>query len=233
LRAMEQALRLDPRPPALYYNTLGRIQFALKDYAGAAESLEKAEREMIAGENWQRAYYLHATYAYLGRTEELEGLHRKWEFPAFNLTAVRMDAFYRREEDMEHYLTGLRTAGVTEFPFGFDPAEHVEQRLSGGKVRNLLLGRSFEGFAMGAWLPAEFHFSQEGLASWQVRHDISDKSPTRIDGDSACFRFPLITRGREACYQVFLNPGDDRFPKFTHYDYAMVGPELYYFTAKD
>ena len=149
LRAMEQALRLDPKPPALYYNTLGRIQFALKDYASAAESLEKADTEMIAGKNWQRAYYLHATYAYLGRTKELEGLHQKWEFPQFNLTAVRMDAFYRHDEDMEHYLTGLRRAGVTKFPYGFQPAEHVDQRLSGEKVSNLLYGRSFQAFGSG------------------------------------------------------------------------------------
>ena len=188
---------------------------------------------MIAEENWQITYYLHATYAYLGRTKELEKLHKRWWFPQFNLTAVRMDAFYRREEDMEHYLTGLRKAGVTEFPFGFQPAEHVDQRLSGEKVRNLLYGRSFQAFAVGAWLPAEFYFSQEGLATWQVRHDISDASPTRIEGDNVCFRFAVITRDREACYQVFLNTGDDRFPKLSHYDYVMVGPELYYFSPKD
>jgi adenylate cyclase len=233
LRAMQQALRLDPKPPALYYNTLGRIQFALKDYVSAAESLEKAAREMIAGVNWQSTYYLHATYAYLGRTKELEELQQSWWFPQFNLTAVRMDAFYRREEDMEHYLAGLRKANVTEFAFGFQPAEHVDQRLSGENLRNLLYGRSFQAFAMGLWLPTEFHFSKEGLATWQIRHDISDKSPTRIEGDSICLRFAVITRGREACYQVFLNPGDDRFPKLTHYDYVMVGPALYYFSPED
>jgi adenylate cyclase len=233
LRAMEQALRLDPRPPALYYNTLGRIQFALKDYASAAESLEKADREMIAGENWQRAYYLHATYGYLGRTKELDGLQQKWEFPQFNLTAVRMDAFYRRDEDMEHYLTGLRKAGVTEFPYGFQPSEHADQRVNGDRLSNLLHGRSFQAFGSVAWLPAEFHFSKEGLATWQVRHDISDTSTTRLEGDGVCFRFPLITRGREACYQVFRNPGDDRFPEREGYEYVMVGPELYYFSPKD
>jgi len=233
LRAMEQALHLDPKPPALYHSTLGKIQFALRDYAGAAESLEKADRGMIAGDNWQRAYYLHATYAYLGRTKKLEGLHRKWEFPQFNLTAVRMDAFYRHDEDMEHYLTGLRRAGVTEFPYGFEPAEYADQRISGDRLRNLLLGRSFEAFGSTAWLPAEFHFSKEGLATWQVRHDISDTSTTRIEGDGVCLRFPLITRGREACYQVFRNPGDDRFPQREDYEYVMVGPELYHFSSKN
>jgi hypothetical protein len=135
--------------------------------------------------------------------------------------------------DMEHYLTGLSKAGVTEFPFGFRPAEHVDQRLRGDQIRNLLYGRSFQVFATGTSLPAEFHFSEEGFATWQVRNDVMDKSPTRIEGDSACFRFAVITRGREACYHVFLNPGDDRFPKLTHYAYAMVGPELYYFSPKD
>ena len=228
LQAMEQALRLDPKPPALYYNTLGRIQFALKDYAGAAESLEKAEREMIAEENWQTTYYLHATYAYLGRTKELESLHQTWEFPQFSLAAVRMDAFYRHDEDMEHYLTGLREAGVTEFPYGFQPSEHANNRIIGTLLRDLLYGRSFQAFGSVAWLPAEFHFSKEGMATWQVRHDISDISPTKIEGDGVCFRFPLITRGREACYQVFQNPGDDRFPQREDYEYVMVGPELYY-----
>ena len=78
----------------------------------------------MLAENWNGAYYLHATYAYLGRTKELERLDQKWEFPQFNLTAVRMDAFYRHDEDMEHYLTGLRRAGVTEFPYveEYDPA---------------------------------------------------------------------------------------------------------------
>ena len=233
LQAMEQALRLDPKPPALFYNTLGKIQFALKDYASAAESLERAASEMIGEENWQITYYLHATYAYLGRTKELEKLHKRWWFPQFSLTAVRMDAFYRREEDMEHYLTGLRKAGVTEFPFGFQPAEHVDQRLSGEKVRNLLYDRFFQAFALSAGLPAQFSFSQEGQATWQVRHDISDTSPTRIEGDNACFQFAVITRDREACYQLFLNTGDDRFPKLSHHDYVMAGPELYPFSPKD
>jgi adenylate cyclase len=233
LQAMEQALRLDPKPPALYYNTLGRIEFALKDYARAAESLQKAEREMIAEENWQTAYYLHATYAYLGRIEELEELHQRWMFPLFNLTAVRMDAFYRQDEDMQHYLTGLRRAGVTEFPYGFKPSEHANERIDGTKLRDLLYGRSFQAFGSTAWLAAEFHFSKEGLATWQVRHDISDTSTTRFEGDGVCFRFPLITRGREACYQVFRNPGDDQFPKQEDYEYVMVGPELYYFSPKN
>ena len=233
LQAMEQALRLDPKPPVLYYNTLGRIQFSLKDYAGAAESLEKADREMIAGKNWQNGYYLDATYAYLGRTKELEGRQQKWDFPQFNLNAVRMDAFYRRDEDMEHYLTGLRRAGVTEFPYGFQPTQHADQRVSGDRLRSLLHARSFQAFGSVVWLPAEFHFSKDGLAIWQVRHDISDTSTTRIEGEGVCFRFLLITRGREACYQVFRNPGDDRLPESGGYEYVMVGPELYYFSPED
>ena len=230
LRAMEQALRLDPKPPALYYNTLGRIEFALKDYASAAESLEKADREMIAGDNWQRTYYLHATYAYLGRTKELEGLRQKWDFPQFSLTAVRMDAFYRRDEDTQHYLEGLRRAGVTEFPYGFQPAEYANRRITGARLRDLLYGRSFQAFGSTTWLPAAFHFSREGLVTWQVRNDISDTSPAIIDGDDVCFRFSFITRGREACYQIFSNPGDDRLPQSKGYEYVMVGPELYYFS---
>ena len=35
---------------------------------------------MIGEENWQITYYLHATYAYLGRTKELEKLHKRWWF---------------------------------------------------------------------------------------------------------------------------------------------------------
>jgi adenylate cyclase len=144
-----------------------------------------------------------------------------------------MDAFYRHDEDMQHYLTGLRRAGVTEFPFGFQPAEHAEERIIGTRLRDLLYGRSFQGFGSVAWLPAEFHFSKEGLATWQVRHDISDTTTTIVNGDGVCFRFPLITRGREACYQVFRNPGDDRFPEREDHEYVMVGPELYHFSPKN
>ena len=73
-----------------------------------------------------------------------------------------MDAFYRHEEDMEHYLTGLRRAGVTEFPYGFQPAEHVDQRLSGEKCV-IFYGRSFEAFAVGAWF-SSCSFSKKGLS---------------------------------------------------------------------
>lgn len=230
LRAMEQALRLDPKPPALFYNTLGRIQFALRDYAGAADNLEKSETGMIADENWQVAYYLHATYGYLERTEALEKLHQKWQFPQFSLAAVRMDAFYRRDEDMEHYLEGLRRAGVSKYPYGFQPAEHVGERIAGAALKDLLYGRSFRAFGSVAWLPATFHFSEAGRATWQVRHDIKDASPATVEGDSICFEFPSITRGREACYQVFRNSGEDLFPRRGDYEYVMVGPELYYFS---
>ena len=155
---------------------------------------------MIAEENWQTTYYLHATYAYLGRTKESRSCI-KMVFPQFNLTAVRMDAFYRHGEDMEHYLTGLRRAGVTEFPYGFQPAEHVDQRLSGEKCV-IFYGRSFEAFAMGAGCQLSSFLRRTGsLAS---RHDISDTSPTRVEGDKVCFRFAVITRAERHATRFFL-----------------------------
>ncbi len=232
LLAMDKALRLDPRPRPLYYNTLGRIQFALHDYVNAVENLEKSAEQLDTTENWWYNIYLYASYAYLGDTERFAlVLERDISIISqISLSEVRMTGFYRRNEDMNHFLEGLRRAGSTEYPYGFQPEQHLDQKISGDRVRDLLFGHTFQALHEGRpSLPTQFSFSADGLATWQMRHDISDTGRARIEGDGVCIRFPVITRGREVCYQVFANQNEDQH--VAEFDYVLVGPRLYYFSS--
>ncbi len=231
LRAMERALRLDPKPPPSYYNVLGRIQFALRDYEGAIENLELWIKSGGLQDVAMNGFHLPASYAYVGRSDDARtalGYAHRYQSESLNIAMARMDLFYRRAEDREHYIRGLRMAGVPDYAYGFELTSAGDRQLSGFMIKDLMYGHSIKAFNRSARRTAQFDFTPNGQATWVVRPDISDTGPAWIQGDSVCVRFPAITRGVQTCYFVFRNTDDH--PTGKQYDYIMVGPEYYYFS---
>jgi TolB-like protein/DNA-binding SARP family transcriptional activator/Tfp pilus assembly protein PilF len=114
LEAIETALRLNPQRPFFYLNNLGSAHFMLGRYDEAARIFEG-----IIGNNpgFMAAHrWLAACYAHLGEQEKAE-----WEAgevltlqPDFTLREERETNAFRRKEDMERYIGGLRKAGLPE-----------------------------------------------------------------------------------------------------------------------
>ena len=76
-----------------------------------------------------------------------------------------------------------------------------------------------------------FRFAPDGTTTWQLRHDVSDTAPADIRDDQICFRFPVLTRHRPACFLVFRD--QDVMVAGASYDYMFVGPNLCYLSFAD
>ena len=114
LAAIETAMRLNPARPFFYLDVLGRANFMLGRYAESAEIYEEVVRTNPGFISGHRG--LAAAYAYLGRIEDAE-----WEAeeilvlqPDFSLRQEKASNAFKREEDMERYIEGLRMAGLPE-----------------------------------------------------------------------------------------------------------------------
>lgn len=114
LVAIEKAIRLNPELPFFYLDVWARANFVLKRYTEAAEAYEKVVRRNPAFISGQRG--LAASYAYLGRIEDAE-----WQAdellilePEFSLKKVSQTALFKQPEDIEHFVEGLRLAGLPE-----------------------------------------------------------------------------------------------------------------------
>ncbi len=114
LELIEKAMRLNPHSSFFYSAVLGQIHFHLKRFPEAAVAFEAAVNR---NPQFPIAHqFLAATYAHLGRIEDAE-----WEaeelltlLPDFTLSAERARAPYKRQEDLDLYIDGLRKAGLPE-----------------------------------------------------------------------------------------------------------------------
>ena len=114
LEFIRKSMRLNPHYAFFYRTILGQAYFHLKRYNEAAQAFEAVvERnpQFPIGHQW-----LAAAYGQMGRLEDAQ-----WEaaeiqtlVPDFSLSAERARAPYKRQEDLELYIEGLRKAGVPE-----------------------------------------------------------------------------------------------------------------------
>ncbi len=114
LAAVATAARLNPNNPFFYLDVTARAQFMLGRYAEAARTYAeviKRNPEFVSGHRG-----LAASYAHLGQLDEAE-----WEAnevlalqPDFSLERMRQLSAFKRAEDLERYIDGLRKAGLPE-----------------------------------------------------------------------------------------------------------------------
>ena len=140
---MQKALRLDPTPPASFQLLAGVVFYTARDYERAIPLLELARDALPSAEPAHE--YLAAAYAYHGQQvgAELEAGNLLRLFPATNLTYYGYLYHYWRAEDRRHHLTGLRRAGITEWPFGFEGQD--ADRLYGAQLATLTNNQTWVG----------------------------------------------------------------------------------------
>ncbi len=114
LAAVETAMRLNPARPFFYLDVLGRANFMLGRYDESARIYEEVVKNNPGFISGHRG--LAAAYAYLGRIEdaEWEGAEILVLQPDFSLGREKASNAFKRPEDMERYLEGLRQAGLPE-----------------------------------------------------------------------------------------------------------------------
>ena len=232
LAGLDKALRLEPAPPPSFRLLAGVVSYIAEDYERALPLLETARDGLPMAEPARE--YLAAVYAYSGQAaaakQEVAGL--KTLFPETNLEHYRSLYGYWRQDDLDHHIEGLRKAGVTTWPFGFEGRE--ADRLGGAELREVTTGRT--------WIGRQ-HNGTDFLQFFDKAGNIAYRSPNssltgtaRIRGDQLCQRFEGHFLDRETCGYVYRDPGpeaeaaEDR-PRA---EYAHVSPHaLEYFNVED
>ena len=230
--AIDEAFRRDPKPSPPAYAVLGMVQYALRDYPAAIATFETFREQLTEADVWMASAFLFAAYGQAGRKDD--GQAAIGPFGALDLSLIRFQRFYRRAEDAEHLLDGLRKAGAPEFPFGFDASIDAGEQLAGPVLRSLLFGGSFDVLCADWYqrLKSTVRFGGDGSLAWSPREDINDIGRSRLDADKICVTLPLLTRGRDTCFAVYRNGRDPTLEMGRGYDYVMVGPGLCYFSPQ-
>ena len=114
LEVIRKAMRLNPHYAFYYRTILGQANFHLKRYDEAAKPIEVVvarNPQFAIGHQW-----LAAAYGQMGRIEDAqwEAAELQTLVPDFSLSAERARAPYKRQEDLDLYIEGLRKAGVPE-----------------------------------------------------------------------------------------------------------------------
>jgi tetratricopeptide (TPR) repeat protein len=109
-----RAVRLNPFHPAWYLYGIAEAHYGARQYDQAIAPLRVAVTRFPTFITPHR--HLAATYAQMGRMEEarieIEAL-RKLD-PSLSISSYRERLKYEKVEDLEHYLDGLRKAGLPE-----------------------------------------------------------------------------------------------------------------------
>jgi len=114
IKAISRAMRLNPRHPFFYVWILGHAHFIARRYDSA---ITVSKRVLDSNPDFPGARRtLAAAYAHQDRLDEAA-----WEIeeiltrdPEFTLAKARRVTPYKRAEDMENYISGLRKAGLPE-----------------------------------------------------------------------------------------------------------------------
>jgi len=207
LEGINNAFHLNPKPPSVYYDYLGYIQFNNRQYVKAIESFKKAGG--ITG--FVYSYTLVACYAHLGRLEEAKAAFGELERVEADVSLVYLDQHARRfkkEEDSKHYIEGFNKAGVPEFPYDFEGDK--ANMLSTEEIQTLLVGRTVTGYSPIAdtdkkrnpqwWMP----FRDDGTCN--ISGFWEDSCVYRIEDNRCSVKFSEMNDGKWFWWYYFRNP---------------------------
>jgi tetratricopeptide (TPR) repeat protein len=108
VQVLQRAMRLNPSPPDWYLWYLGGALFDLRRYAEVIDTVS-AMRDPTEGQR-----LLAASCAYLGRSDEASAHAQEVlrAHPNFSTAEWRQVAPFGDKDRLDHYLTGLKLAGL-------------------------------------------------------------------------------------------------------------------------
>jgi adenylate cyclase len=135
------------------------------------------------------------------------------------------DTYFRRSEDLENLLTGLRAAGLPEWAFDFRGAE--SDRLNEQELRNIVEDKTWTGKH---FLGTEFfqQIDRSGAMAYRSKNTIQTGTVSIRQG-MLCQRFDGTALNKDLCGYVYRNPDG---ASETQNDYiASLPASLRYFTV--
>jgi len=198
---MERALRLDPSPPPSFQLLAGIVFYTARENERAIPLMEAA-REALPNAEPVREYL---AAAYMTKGDRLHGTQEAAKllelFPDTNLTYYSYLYDYWREDDLQYHLTGLRAAGIPEWPFGFEGKE--ADRVAEAELRNLVNDRTWIGKHRNG---TDFiqHFDKTGNTAYRSANT-SITGVVEIKDDRLCETFAGSFLDRMVCGYVYRN----------------------------
>lgn len=198
---MEKALRLDPTPTPSFQLLAGIVFYTARDNRRAIPLIEAARDALPDAEPARE--YLTAAYAFQG--DRVRGEQEKARllelFPESNLTYYNYLYDYWREDDLQHHLTGLRAAGIPEWPFGF--AGSRTDQLDADALRDLTSDKTWSGRHRNGTAFVQY-FDKAGNTAYRSANT-NITGTVEVQGTRLCERFSGYFLDRMVCGQVYRN----------------------------
>ena len=127
-------------------------------------------------------------------------------FPDSNLTYYSYLYDYWREEDLRYHLTGLREAGIPEWPFGFEGKE--ADQVGGAELRNLVNGKTWTGKHKNG---TDFiqYFDKAGNTAYRSANT-NITGVVEVKDDRLCEKFEGYFLDRMVCGYVYRNTTNEQ-----------------------
>jgi adenylate cyclase len=223
IEEIEKALRLDPTPPASAQLLAGIVYYTARNPDRAIPLIEAAGKALPQAEPVHE--YLAAAYASThNRQRALDEATRLLHlFPEANLTYYGYLYDYWPNEDLQYHLAGLRSAGIPDWPFGFEG--QVADRLTQAELQALVNDKTWIGKHKNG---TDFvqHFDRAGNTAYRSANtSLTGVVTTR--SNQLCETFGGFFQDRQVCGFVYRNADTPQQPA----TYVHVTPQaLKYFT---
>jgi adenylate cyclase len=211
---MEQAVVLNPAPQPGFQLLAGITYYNARKYEQAIGALEKVREAWPSVETVLE--HLAAAYALAGQEGDARRraneLRRMFPIASLAYYPLLYD-YYKRREDLERHLSGLRGAGLPEWPFGFEGRD--EDRIRKAELETLVSGKT--------WLGMHYGTKAEFIQEIDSKRRVAYRSATsfltgnaEVRGDMLCLRFQGYFQDRLLCGPVYRNKdaGDGRLDTY-------------------
>jgi len=198
---MERALRLDPSPPPSFQLLAGIVFYTARDNERAIPLMEAAREALPNAEPVREDL----AAAYITKGDRLHGTQEAAKllklFPDTNLTYYSYLYDYWREDDLQYHLTSLGSAGIPEWPFGFEGKE--ADQVTGTDLRNLVNDKTWIGKHRNG---TDFiqHFDKTGNTAYRSANT-NITGVVEINDDRVCETFGGSFLDRMVCGYVYRN----------------------------
>lgn len=209
---IERALRLDPTPSPSFRLLAGIVYYTARNNSRAIPLLEEA-RDALPNAEAAREY-LTAAYSFEGDqvrdAEERTSLLAL--FPESNLTYYSYLYDYWRDDDLQHHLTGLRAAGIPDWPFGFVGDEAYQ--VGGDALRDLINDKTWVGKHRNGTAFVQF-FDKTGNTAYRSANT-NITGTVELQGNELCEKYAGYFLDRMVCGRVYRNMDKGQSGAYVH-----------------
>ena len=223
VQSFDKVLARDPYPTPGESVMLGWTSFFLRKHDEALRQFANAKTTMPL--NYWVEMGLAVTHAKLGNLElaqeSFANILPMW--PASNWEAFKWGfSYWKRPEDVEHFVDAFRKAGASRWPMGFEGDEAL--RLGQDELKSLF-GKTLVGFSFYDSLPAQstgsqgdpFTFEIEQRGEWTfTNRSGAYRGSSWTEGDRNCYQGPDSNRGQVFCFPTYRNPQGTQGDHNTH-----------------